>query len=374
MLFDSFGGRYSDNPRAISEALHRRAAPVEHVWVTSDGGRHLPAYADAVAPGTKRHRAYLEQADAIVANDVLPYPFSKSHATTYLQTWHGTPLKRVAFDVARPRFPGSRRHYEIDLGRDVARWDLLLSANRFSTEIFPGAFRYAGPVAETGYPRNDLLLSPERDLIRRRARAELGIAEDVRALLYLPTWRDGDYFSLALDADAVGRALGDACLVLVRAHGLLAKTGANVAAHPVLRDVTHHDDLRELYLAADALITDYSSAMFDFALTGKPILLYVHDLERYRDELRGFYFDLCAEAPGPLVRTTTELVSELRDLDAVTERYAGAYARFRERFCHTEDGRASERVVDILLERLEGAPPVPVAASARGGNVSRATR
>ena len=363
VLFDSFGGRYSDNPRAISEALYARAAPVEHVWVTDRRDR-VPAYARTITPGSRRHRAYLDEADAIVANDILPYAFRKSNASTYVQTWHGTPLKRIAFDVPRPSWPGSKRHYEVDLGRDVARWDLLLSPNRFSTEVFPRAFRYAGPVLETGYPRNDLLLSPERDLIRARVRAELGIGEGVCAALYLPTWRDGDYFSLALDADVLGRGLGEGCVVLVRAHGLLAKTGAHVDAHPVLRNVTHYEDLRELYLAADVLMTDYSSAMFDFAVTRKPILFYVYDLDRYRNELRGLYFDFFTDAPGPLVRTTADLVTQLQDLDAVVVGYAAAYAHFRERFCEHEDGLASERAANVLLERLGEAPSVSVGAAA----------
>ncbi|HVM16799.1 MAG TPA: CDP-glycerol glycerophosphotransferase family protein [Gaiellaceae bacterium] len=357
VVFDSFGGKYSDSPRAVSEALFRREAPIEHVWGIGRNAGPVPAYVTAVPPGSPRHLAALREADAIVGNDVLPYAFAKAPGATYLQTWHGTPLKRIAFDVPRPSFPGSKRHYEVDLGRDVARWDVLLSPNRFSTAILPNAFRYGGELAETGYPRNDLLLAPERDEIRDRVRARLGIGDGVTAALYLPTWRDGDYWSLALDPHAIRETLGGSCVLLVRAHGLLAATGAPVEAHPSVRNVTDYQDLRELYLAADALVTDYSSAMFDFAVTGKPIVFYVYDLERYRDELRGFYFDLVGEAPGPLVRTSEEVAAALGDLDAVARRHAGAYARFRDRFCHLDDGRASERVADLLLERLEESPP-----------------
>jgi CDP-glycerol glycerophosphotransferase len=183
-------------------------------------------------------------------------------------------------------------------------------------------------------------------------RAELGVADGVVAALYVPTWRDGDYWSLALDPDVVAGTLGDACVLLVRAHGLLVQTGAPVDDHPSVRDVGTHQDIRELYLAADVLVTDYSSAMFDFAVTGKPILLYVYDLERYRDELRGFYFDLDAHAPGPLLRTTADVADAIGDLDGVSTRWSDAYGRFRERFCHHEDGCASERAVDALLARL----------------------
>ncbi len=114
-------------------------------------------------------------------------------------------------------------------------------------------------------------------------------------------------------------------------------------------DVSWHPDIGELYLAADVLVTDYSSAMFDFAVTGKPMLFYTYDLDEYKSLLRGFYFDLAPEAPGPLLPTSPEVLDALRDIDAVSERYAERYARFRERFCHLEDGRATERVIALAL-------------------------
>ena len=117
----------------------------------------------------------------------------------------------------------------------------------------------------------------------------------------------------------------------------------------LFRDVSGYPDNRELYLAADILVTDYSSVMFDFAVTRKPILFYTPDLVEYRDELRGFYFDLEAEAPGPLLSTVGKLTGAIEDLDAATVGRAGAYDAFVERFCHLDDGRASERVVDALL-------------------------
>ena len=114
-------------------------------------------------------------------------------------------------------------------------------------------------------------------------------------------------------------------------------------------DVSRHGDPAELFLAADALVTDYSSVMFDFALTGKPMLFFLYDLARYRDELRGFYFDLVADAPGPVVETDDGVLEALRGLDASTPLYAGAYARWVERFGHLDDGHASARVVDAVF-------------------------
>ena len=135
-------------------------------------------------------------------------------------------------------------------------------------------------------------------------------------------------------------------------HIFLRKGLAAQEPDPFVRDVSLHPEINELYLAADVLITDYSSAMFDFAVTRKPMLFYTYDLEHYRDKLRGLYFDLEGEAPGPLCRTTEQLAEALNDLPATVERYRGAYDAFLERFCYLEDGHAAERAVDRILELI----------------------
>ncbi len=350
IVFASWSGRYSDSPRAIAEELQRRGIPVVQHWlIDPEVAGPVPDEVSVTAPEGPDTEALLESAHLIVSNDVLAHAFAKSPHTHYLQTWHGTPLKRIAHDVERPRFKEAR-NYETWLPRDVARWDTLLSPNRFSTEVLRRAFRFEGEVIETGYPRNDVLSSPERDAIRARVRDELGIGEGVRAVLYAPTWRDADPFTLHLDLAALHRELGDECLVLLRVHWQVAAT-ARVDAMPNVIEVSGHQDINELYLAADVLLTDYSSAMFDFAITGKPVLFFVYDLARYRDDIRGFYFDFENEAPGPLLATNEEVIAALRDLDAVVDRHADGFAAFRERFCHLEDGHASQRVVDALLAR-----------------------
>jgi CDP-glycerol glycerophosphotransferase len=236
----------------------------------------------------------------------------------------------------------------MDLGREAACWDYLVSPNSFSSSVFRRAFRYNGEILETGYPRNDLLLAPGHRDIRARVRRELDIAEDVRAVLYAPTWRDGSSFSTELELDALAERLGERYLVLLRAHSLEAGS-VTIAEHPRVRNVSGRDEVGELLLAADVLVTDYSSVMFDFAITRKPMVFFTYDLEHYRDDVRGFYFDFVAEAPGPVVATTEELVAELRDLEGVSRRFEAAYERFHDRFCALEDGRAAARVVDAVF-------------------------
>jgi CDP-glycerol glycerophosphotransferase len=346
VLFNSWGGRLADSPKAIAEELRRRDAPLEHVWVLRDGAQP-PGGATVVRPGSLAYLEQLGRARYIVSSNVLPHYFRKKQASSYLQTWHGTPLKRIAFDIERPAFEAKDR-FVADLRREVGNWDFLVSPNGFSTDILRRAFEYEGPILETGYPRNDLLSSPERDSIRAQVRRELGIGDGVRAVLYAPTWRDNSRFSTEVDLAATATKLGDGYAILLRAHRAVADT-VDVDDHPGLRDVSGRDDVAELFLAADVLVTDYSSVMFDFAVTRKPILLFTYDLAFYRDELRGFYFDLAEEAPGPLVETQADLVEALREVDEVRLRYAAAYDRFRGRFCHLDDGHAAKRVVDAVF-------------------------
>jgi CDP-glycerol glycerophosphotransferase len=224
-----------------------------------------------------------------------------------------------------------------------------VSPNAFSTPILRRAFRYDGPIVESGYPRNDFLASPRAAAAARHAvRASLGLDDATRAILYAPTLRDGAPFELRLDVAALNKALGGDHVVLLRAHPVVVATMSEADRRDAV-DVSRHGDIRDLYLAADVLVTDYSSAMFDFAVTRKPMLFFTYDLARYRDALRGFYFDFEQDAPGPLIETTEQLVDALSELERVRERFTPAYERFVARFCHLDDGHAAERVVDAVF-------------------------
>ena len=180
-------------------------------------------------------------------------------------------------------------------------------------------------------------------------------------MLYVPTWRDdafqqaGRYrFDLRLDLDAVSEALGEDHVILLRAHFNVRDPLAERDLGAGLMDVTGYPDIADLYLITDVLVTDYSSAMFDFAVTGRPILFFTYDLERYRDQLRGFYFDFEAEAPGPLLRATADVIDALRDIDTVAAAHRAAYDAFTSKFCALDDGSAAARVVDRMLAAPAG--------------------
>jgi CDP-glycerol glycerophosphotransferase len=343
VVFDSWRGAYSDNPRAISEALHEHRPALPQFWVARDEVAALiPDWADRARPGTAAHLRALGAASHVVTNVEMPGYFRKRPGTQYIQTWHGTPLKRVAFDVADLKFTPTDR-YLARFAADVERWDLLLSPNAFSTDVFRRSFRYDGPVLESGYPRNDVLLSPAAESVRASVRHHLGI--EGQAVLYAPTWRDSLTFDLQLDP---GRLRKDGRVLLLRSHHV-ARIDIPAEHADWVVDVSDHPDIRELYLAADVLVTDYSSSLFDFAATRKPIILFTYDLEHYRDDLRGLNLDLEAAAPGPVVRTNEALAAALDDLLALSARHARDYDRFTERFCALDDGHAAERVIEAVF-------------------------
>jgi CDP-glycerol glycerophosphotransferase len=353
VLYNSFSGRqYSDSPRAIHQELVARGLPLEHRWVVLDGQVALPEGAQAVRyNGQEWYEAYAT-CRYIVTNQHLPTWFRRREGQVVVQTWHGTPLKRIGHDISDVRFadPG----YLEKLAVETPSWSVLLSPNRFSTPIMRRAFQYQGEILESGYPRNDVLCVG-RDEVAAGVRAGLGLPDGKRVVLYAPTWRDDEYYgpgryklSLNLDLDRAAELLGEDHVLLVRSHPNVADEIPQ-AGGGFVWDVSTYPDMADLLAATDILVTDYSSVMFDFANTGRPMLFFTYDLEHYRDRLRGFYFDFEAEAPGPLLATSDEIIEAIRDVDAVAARYQDTYQAFAARACDLDDGSATRRVVDRML-------------------------
>jgi CDP-glycerol glycerophosphotransferase len=349
VVFECFGGSAAgDSPRAVCDLLQAQGTDLDLVWSVSDASVLVPEGTRTVVRLSPEWYDVVGSAKYLLNNSNFHSRFRKADGQVYVQTWHGTPLKRIGLDIDDPRHFNDS--YLRLMEREAAAWDHLVSPSPFCTEIFPRAFGYDGPVLEIGYPRNDLLVAPGVEDRRNAVRKELGIRDGQRVVLYAPTWREnakagaGYDKVLHLDAGAVVDARPEVT-VLVRGH-------ANTAGRAVVDDgdrvvdVTSYPDVGRLCLAADVLVTDYSSVFFDFALTGKPILFLVPDLEKYRDELRGFYLDFEEIAPGPLLRTTDEVLAHLDDDPAG---FADARERIRARFAPHDDGHAAERLVQQVF-------------------------
>ncbi|WP_091231746.1 CDP-glycerol glycerophosphotransferase family protein [Microbacterium sp. 3J1] len=341
VFFESFYGRsVGCNPRAIDRALAAQAPDVVRYWSVVDLSVAVPEGAVAVVEGSPEWWRARASARLLVVNDWLRRRFARKPGQRVLQTWHGTPLKRLA--LHRPGFDPRRMAAVV---KESRRWDVLLAQNTYSERILRKAYAFFGrPIWVEGYPRNDALVTGDR----RSIRASLGIDEGERVLLYAPTWRD-DRKEMVDFIDPEKLAQQTDSVVLVRGHSRTIEEGRDRAGARVI-DVTGYPETAQLLLAADALITDYSSVMFDFSVTGKPMYFLVPDLAHYRGQLRGFYFDLASRAPGPLVDTQDELVAALAD-EGMQQAYAQRYAAWRAQFNARDDGHAAERVVARILDQ-----------------------
>ncbi len=342
-FFESFHGRnVSCNPAAIDRELARVAPEVERVWSVSRDGVQAPDGATAVRAGTPQWYAARDRADLLVLNDWIEDGWRPRRDQFVLQTWHGTPLKRIALG-RRDRTP----RLFAAVVKQSSRWSAMLAQNPFGAKALRRSYAVARPMWTLGYPRNDLVVTSSGDDVR----TILGVATP-RVVLYAPTWRDDALDQPdPLDPTELAARLGPDWTVLVRGHARTLGLRAEVAAERVI-DVTAHPDVSDLLALADVLVTDYSSVMFDFSATGRPMVFHVADAERYEREVRGFAWDLAARAPGPLVRTTAEVADAVARADRPEEceRWAQRYARWRHDFNPLDDGHASERVVRRLLE------------------------
>ncbi|MFF9360539.1 CDP-glycerol glycerophosphotransferase family protein [Streptomyces griseoluteus] len=351
------------NPAAIAAKLAELAPQIHPVWVvTRENAALLPHGTDHVIPGTRRYWETLATAKYLVNNVNFPNAVVKRPGAVHLQTHHGTPLKRMGLDQREHPAAAQGLDFAALLSR-IDKWDYSVSANSHSTRMWERAYPARYTSLDHGYPRNDVFYTATAADVRA-ARERLGIPPGRTAVLYAPTHRDYEAgFTPRLDLATLADRLGEDTVLLVRAHyfygGGAASPLAGLRRTGRIIDVSTYDPVEELCLAADVLVTDYSSIMFDYANLDRPIVVHADDWETYRTT-RGVYFDLMAEAPGRVARTQEELTEILTSGAWRDETAAKARTAFRRRFCEFDDGRAAERVVRrvFLGEPEEALPPV----------------
>ncbi|MYS88338.1 MULTISPECIES: CDP-glycerol glycerophosphotransferase family protein [Streptomyces] len=350
------------NPAAIAAKLAELAPQIHPVWVvTGENAALLPPGTDHVVPGSRRYWEVLATAKYLVNNVNFPNAVVKRPDAIHLQTHHGTPLKRMGID--QMAYPAAAQGLDFQaLLERIDKWDYSVSANSHTTRMWERAYPSHYVSLDHGYPRNDVYYTAGSEDIRA-VRDRLGIAPGRRAVLYAPTHRDYEAgWTPRLDLAALADRLGEDTVLLVRGHyfyGGAASPLTNLRRTGRIIDVSSYDPVEELCLAADALVTDYSSIMFDYANLDRPIVIHADDWETYRTT-RGVYFDLMAEAPGPVARTQEQLTEILTTEAWRDEGAAKARAVFRRRFCEYDDGRAAERVVRrvFLGQDERSLPPV----------------
>jgi CDP-glycerol glycerophosphotransferase len=334
------------NPAAIARKAAELAPHIRPVWVVGPARAHLvPPGTDHVIAGSMAYYRALARACYLVNNVNWPNRMTKRPGTTHVMTHHGTPLKMMGMDQLDHPASAIDQDFASQMRR-ADRWDFSVSANAHTTIAWSRAYPCDYETLEVGYPRNDRLATATAEEVAA-VRDELGIPAGRRVVLYMPTHREWlPSGTQVLEVERLAEALGPDTVLLVRAHYF--NVPVSIAGEPAVEgrlvDVSGHPVVEDLYLAADVLLTDYSSAMFDYAVLDRPIVIFAPDWDVYRD-LRGVYFDLMEKPPGAIALSYPELVEIFRSGAYQDDAATKIRRAFRERFCYLDDGHAAERVV-----------------------------
>lgn len=364
VVFESYGGRgYACSPKAIYEYM--LAAPAyknfEFVWLFSKPEDYAflrkNGRTAVLRHGTGAGERALCRAKYWVMNFRAADHLVPRRGQVYVQCWHGTPLKKLGYDLSHSENSMSSLHEIHHRYRtDAARFRFLLSPSPFATAAFQSAWRLqeagrADAVLELGYPRNDFLFTyTAADVQRIKERLGLsGCAKKI--VLYAPTWRDNEHtagvgytYACPVDFEKLRAALGETHILLFRAHYLVANAFDFSAYGGFVRDVSGVDDINELYVISDMLITDYSSVFFDYANLKRPMLFFMYDLDFYRSALHDFYLEPSA-LPGEIVQNEAALIEAVRRADSG----AVCLEAFNRRFNPHEDGHSAKRVTEAMI-------------------------
>lgn len=365
IVFESFGGKnYSDSPKYIYEYMQKNYPKLNYIWVFNNPDKNvITGNAEKVKKGSKEYYDAYSKAKFWVSNARLPLYLNKKENQIYIQTWHGTPLKRLANDMKVVRMPGTTTaNYKKNFYAETSRWDYLVSPNRYSTNIFKTAFWMDEKRTwEIGYPRNDVLVNRSNDQeYINQIKKDLNLPEGKKVIMYAPTWRDDEFvkkgqylFDLKINLENLQKELGEDYVILLRMHYLIANALDLNGYEDFAIDVSNYSDISELYLISDALITDYSSVMFDFGILKRPQYFFAYDIEKYDKGLRGFYMDYMNDLPGEIITDEFNLAEELKNIDGHKEKYKEKIEKFYNKFCSLEKGQSSKFIGDYIHEKTK---------------------
>ncbi len=364
IVFDNYMGKgYGGNPKYIAEKiLEKYPGKYDLVWSVKAAEKADSAFPEGIR--TVKYQSpesYREYATAKVwvSNyhkiSYLKRGLEKRKGQYFIETWHGSlGIKKIENDVPALNKDAS---WHALAKKSSEMVDLWVSNSRWETEIYKQAFWGVQDVLEAGHPRNDVLFGQGPAQALKKVKAYFGLREQ-KILFYAPTFRE-DY---RLDCYDIGYAdvlaalrqrFGGEWVILVRLHPRVQDYAQRVIPRSErILDATAYPDIQELIAAADVMLTDYSSCIFDFLLTRRPGFLFAVDEEEY-DQERGFYYPL-KDTPFPVSHTSAELVQQILELDE--ERYRCEVAAFLEGKGCVEDGHASERVAEKIAK---WAPPAP---------------
>ncbi len=351
IIFSNYDGMgYGGNCKYIAEEFIRRDYPVKLVWVVLDRNiESIPKQIKKVLIGTPQYYRELFTSGVYVTNTVHNFYEDKREGQFFINTWHGYgPFKLAEGSVNKDA--ENRERYS----RSNAASNLFLTASRFYTQIYRKSFYYEGEVMECGAPRNDVFFK-DNTAIKASVYEKLAISFNKKIVLYAPTFREdtaNSFQKYDIDMKRILNALeqrfGGEYILVYRFHHYLYALGMPQNYYADAIDVTYYPDIQELLVAADVVITDYSSLMWDFSLQRRPVFLYQNDETDYEND-RGFYSPV-SEWPYPKAHTQDELVDTIMHFD--NNEYIKKLNAFFEKYGSCDDGHAAERVVERILQEI----------------------
>lgn len=364
ILFVSYHGKgYLCNPKYLHQYMinNNKYKEYKFIWAIKDVNNVEIPNAKIVKYNRIKYFYYLARSKYWIINCKMPKYILKKENQIYIQTWHGTPLKRLAHDIDSGknvtfyRSKMSKSEMTETYDNDVKKYNYFISPNAFATNKFKSSFKIKQEIiVESGYPRNDFLTNVTSSKIYE-LRYKYNIPKDKKVILYAPTWRDnaftakGYIFELKADFNFWKSKLGDEYIVIFKPHYLIINKYNNEDLNGFLYTVNENEDINELYVISDILITDYSSVFFDYAILKRPIYFYMYDLKEYEENLRGFYLDINNDLPGDIITNEFDLLEAILDNKNYLMKNYNKLISFNKIYNKLQDGKCCKKAVDKII-------------------------
>ena len=366
VFFEVYGGKnYTCSPKAIYEKMltMKEFKDYTFVWAFIDKDKHdiiKDKRLKIVKSKGKEYYKYLATSKYWIVNSIIDEGVTKKKGQVYVQCWHGTPLKRLRYDI---HVNGNLLNTVSEIRRrndiDASKFDYFISPSKFCTKVFTSGFNLKALgkeniIIEEGYPRNDSLFNRSKKDIDN-IKKKLGIDKNKKVIFYVPTFRDNQHssslgytYELEVDFDRLKKKFSKDYIILFRPHYFIANKIDLTKYKGFVYNVCDYDEINDLYLVSDIIMTDYSSVFFDFANLKRPMLFYMYDLDLYKGKLRDFYISL-DELPGPISKTQDELEKDIENIDEIFKKNKNKYKKLNEKYNYLDDGNASLRVIKKIF-------------------------
>ena len=365
ILFESYQSRsFACSPKQIylNMIVDSRFNDYEFIWCFTNTDREFTdKRTKIVKRGSKDYYKAFARSKYWIVNSLIPEELTPKKDQLFVQCWHGTPLKKLRYDVEH----SSALNDVFDMRRrndiDVKRYSYLLSPSKFCTKVFTSAFnlkklKKENIIIEQGYPRNDFLFKYTKKDVHD-IKEKLNITCEKKIILYAPTFRDNQHtsgvgytYNLGINLDELQKNLSDEYIILFRTHYFVSNTIDLSKYKGFIYDVSKYDDICDLYVISDLLITDYSSVFFDYANLKRPMLFYMYDLDEYKNNLRDFYISL-TELPGPIIDNEKDLINKIKNIDKYYDKeYRGKYKAFNKKYNYLDSKDSSKKIINTIFE------------------------